>query len=86
MEAFAPGLAVVLVGGRRDSATYVRMKKRACDEIGITSFGFDFPDDVTQDVSVFFLADGVGVSRAIGFNFACSGGESLVTKGVAGVA
>lgn len=47
----APGLAVVLVGDRRDSATYVRMKKKACDEIGVKSFGFDFPEDVTQDVS-----------------------------------
>ncbi|CAN0517222.1 unnamed protein product, partial [Laminaria digitata] len=45
----APGLAVVLVGDRRDSATYVRMKKKACDEIGVNSFGFDFPEDVTQD-------------------------------------
>lgn len=45
-----PGLAVVLVGDRRDSATYVRMKKKACDEIGVSSFGFDFPEDVTQDV------------------------------------
>lgn len=47
----APGLAVVLVGDRRDSATYVRMKKKACDEIGVRSFGFDFPGDVTEDVS-----------------------------------
>ena len=47
----APGLAVVLVGDRRDSATYVRMKKKACEEVGIKSFGFDFPDDVTHDVS-----------------------------------
>ena len=31
-----PGLAVVLVGERKDSATYVRMKKRACDEIGMS--------------------------------------------------
>lgn len=45
-----PGLAVVLVGDRRDSATYVRMKKKACDEIGVSSFGFDFPEDVTQEV------------------------------------
>eukprot|EP00903_Cladosiphon_okamuranus_P010477 g9913.t1 len=44
-----PGLAVVLVGDRRDSATYVRMKKKACDEIGVSSFGFDFPEDVTQE-------------------------------------
>ena len=33
-----PGLAVILVGERRDSATYVRSKKRACQEVGITSF------------------------------------------------
>lgn len=50
-EGHAPGLAVVLVGDRRDSATYVRMKKKACEEVGIESFGFDFPEDVTQDVS-----------------------------------
>lgn len=44
-----PGLAVVLVGERRDSATYVRMKKKACAEVGVTSFGIDFPADVTQE-------------------------------------
>jgi Tetrahydrofolate dehydrogenase/cyclohydrolase, catalytic domain len=36
-------------GERRDSATYVRMKKKACDEIGIMSHGVDFASDVTQD-------------------------------------
>jgi len=30
-----PGLAVILVGERRDSATYVRSKKKACAEVGI---------------------------------------------------
>ena len=44
-----PGLAVVLVGERRDSATYVRMKKKACAEIGINSFGFDFPSTITEE-------------------------------------
>ena len=44
-----PGLAVVLVGERRDSATYVRAKKKACAEIGIRSVGIDFPADVTQE-------------------------------------
>jgi 5,10-methylene-tetrahydrofolate dehydrogenase/methenyl tetrahydrofolate cyclohydrolase len=44
-----PGLAVVLVGGRRDSATYVRMKKKACAEIGMASFGFDYPAEVSQE-------------------------------------
>lgn len=41
-----PGLAVVLVGQRVDSATYVRMKKKAAAEIGIHSI------DVTVDESI----------------------------------
>lgn len=28
-----PGLAVILVGSRTDSSTYVRMKKKACAEV-----------------------------------------------------
>jgi 5,10-methylene-tetrahydrofolate dehydrogenase/methenyl tetrahydrofolate cyclohydrolase len=44
-----PGLAVILVGGRRDSATYVKMKKKACAEVGITSFGIDYTTDVTEN-------------------------------------
>ena len=43
-----PGLAVILVGDRRDSASYVKAKKRACAEVGIESFGFDYGSDVTQ--------------------------------------
>lgn len=45
----APGLAVVLVGSRGDSETYVRSKKKACEEIGIKSFGTDLSEDVTQE-------------------------------------
>ena len=45
----SPGLAVILVGERRDSATYVRSKKKACAEIGINSYGFDYPSTVTQE-------------------------------------
>lgn len=44
-----PGLATVLVGTRRDSQTYVRMKKRACKKAGITSFGHDLPEDISQE-------------------------------------
>ena len=43
-----PGLAAVLVGERKDSLTYVRMKKKACAEAGITSFGHDLPEDISQ--------------------------------------
>lgn len=34
-----PGLAVVIVGERKDSQTYVRNKKKACEEVGIVSYG-----------------------------------------------
>jgi len=44
-----PGLATVLVGSRKDSQSYVRMKKKACAEAGITSFGHELPEDVSQD-------------------------------------
>jgi len=44
-----PGLATVLVGSRKDSETYVRMKKKACLEAGIASFGHDLPADCSQD-------------------------------------
>ena len=44
-----PGLAVILVGSRRDSQTYVNMKKKACEQVGIQSFGYDYDESVTQD-------------------------------------
>jgi len=44
-----PGLAVILVGERPDSMAYVRMKKKACAEVGIDSLGFDYPETVTQE-------------------------------------
>lgn len=44
-----PGLAVVLVGNRGDSETYVRSKKKACEEVGIASFGTDLPEDVSEE-------------------------------------
>lgn len=44
-----PGLAAVLVGERKDSQTYVRMKKRACAEVGIRSYGRDLPADISQE-------------------------------------
>jgi hypothetical protein len=45
----APGLAVVLVGGRKDSETYVRSKKKACAEVGFESYGTDLPEEVSQE-------------------------------------
>ena len=44
-----PGLAVVLVGSRTDSSTYVRMKKRAAAEVGFYSVDKEFPESVGQE-------------------------------------
>ncbi|MBI5931369.1 MAG: bifunctional methylenetetrahydrofolate dehydrogenase/methenyltetrahydrofolate cyclohydrolase FolD [Chloroflexi bacterium] len=43
-----PGLAAVLVGENPASQTYVRMKRKACAEVGIESFGYELPADITQ--------------------------------------
>lgn len=44
-----PGLAVILVGQRRDSQTYVRNKIKACEEAGIKSLMAELPEDCTED-------------------------------------
>ncbi|KAJ4954790.1 hypothetical protein NE237_011573 [Protea cynaroides] len=44
-----PGLAVVIVGNRKDSQSYVNMKRKACAEVGIKSFDVDLPEKVSED-------------------------------------
>ncbi|MGD2078388.1 MAG: bifunctional methylenetetrahydrofolate dehydrogenase/methenyltetrahydrofolate cyclohydrolase FolD [Chloroflexota bacterium] len=46
---YTPGLATVLVGENPASATYVRMKQKRCEEVGINSFGYNLPADTSQD-------------------------------------
>ena len=41
-----PGLATILVGDDPASAVYVRTKKKACEDVGIASFGYAFPSEV----------------------------------------
>ncbi len=43
-----PGLAVILVGGRVDSNTYVRMKEKKCQQLGIYSKVIRFNDTVEE--------------------------------------
>lgn len=43
-----PGLAVVLVGSRKDSETYVRMKRRAAENLGIHFELHKHPVDITE--------------------------------------
>lgn len=43
-----PGLAVVLVGENPASQVYVRMKKKACAEVGIQSFSHELPAECSE--------------------------------------
>lgn len=43
-----PGLAVVIVGSRKDSQSYVSMKRKACAEVGIKSFDLDLPEKTSE--------------------------------------
>ncbi|GLT28509.1 hypothetical protein SLA2020_034350 [Shorea laevis] len=43
-----PGLAVVIVGTRKDSQSYVSMKRKAFAEVGIKSFDVDVPEQVSE--------------------------------------
>ena len=44
----APGLATVLVGDNTASQSYVRSKHKACQELGIRSFGYTLPALASQ--------------------------------------
>lgn len=48
-QGVTPGLAVVLVGDDPASASYVNMKERDCEEVGVRAFDHRRPADITQD-------------------------------------
>ena len=52
-----PGLAVILVGDRKDSATYVRNKKKACESVGIISLEANLPEDSTEQEVLNYISD-----------------------------
>lgn len=45
----APGLAVIIVGSDPASQVYVRNKKKACEEVGFYSVGYELPENTAQD-------------------------------------
>jgi methylenetetrahydrofolate dehydrogenase (NADP+)/methenyltetrahydrofolate cyclohydrolase len=47
---YAPGLATVLVGDDPASQLYVRRKREACEEVGISSYHHELPGDVAEEV------------------------------------
>ena len=46
-DGVTPGLATVLVGSDPASQSYVRMKHRDCDEVGIASIQVELPEDAS---------------------------------------
>lgn len=46
---YVPGLAVIIVGNDPASCVYVRNKKRACEEVGFLSEGYELPESTTQE-------------------------------------
>ncbi|HOO61898.1 MAG TPA: bifunctional methylenetetrahydrofolate dehydrogenase/methenyltetrahydrofolate cyclohydrolase FolD [Bacillota bacterium] len=44
-----PGLAVIQVGEDPASSIYVNNKKKACEQVGIKSFGYSLPANATED-------------------------------------
>lgn len=59
-----PGLAVVMVGDNPASATYVRNKRRACEETGILSVDHDLPHSTTE-VELLQLIDRLNEDPAV---------------------
>ena len=52
-----PSLAVVLVGRREDSLSYVRMKEAACEETGIATITINLPESVSEERVVKVVRD-----------------------------
>ncbi|KAI3775905.1 hypothetical protein L1987_45663 [Smallanthus sonchifolius] len=44
----SPGLGIMLVGKRKDSQSFIHIKKKACEEVGIISEVVDLPEDCTE--------------------------------------
>ncbi|MGN6462096.1 MAG: bifunctional methylenetetrahydrofolate dehydrogenase/methenyltetrahydrofolate cyclohydrolase FolD [Pseudolabrys sp.] len=52
-----PGIAVIMVDANTASAVYVRNKIRACAEVGIQSFRYDFPADASPQSVLDLIAE-----------------------------
>jgi methylenetetrahydrofolate dehydrogenase (NADP+)/methenyltetrahydrofolate cyclohydrolase len=52
-----PTLAIILVGDRSDCKIYAKSKQRACDEIGIKSNLYTFPEGIREEKLIKFIED-----------------------------
>jgi len=63
-QGIKPGLAVVIVGEDPASQVYVRMKNRACEELGMNSFHYTLPEETSQE-DLLTLIDGFNANKEI---------------------
>lgn len=47
-ESLSPCLGIIVVGQRKDSQTYVRMKKKACDKLNISYKQYSLSDNICE--------------------------------------
>ena len=68
-KGITPGLATVLVGEDPGSQSYVKMKHRDCEKLGINSIRKDLPADITprtRDGTIFFVDIGLPPGKGAG--------------------
>lgn len=61
-----PGLAVIIVGNNSASRVYVNNKKKGCEEIGVNSFEYALPEEITQTELLSLIAELNGDERING--------------------
>ena len=44
-----PGLAIIQVGDKKDSSTYIKLKLKKCSHLGIHSLVYSFADNISRD-------------------------------------
>ena len=44
-----PTLAIIIIGERKDSATYIKLKRKKCEELGIETYLYSFSDRISVD-------------------------------------
>ncbi len=57
LEGVTPGLAVIIVGDDPASSSYVRMKGKACNELGIYSQTLRMPSDYSEESLLHLIGD-----------------------------
>ena len=50
-----PGLGIILVGDLPDSKVYVRMKKKACERVGIINYDIHFDEIIQKEINTRIL-------------------------------